>query len=126
MEPMVEIAPPDAIDDACHRAGCGNRIPVADLEAIFYEELKAFILTPERIDRHLKTANEAVNEKEKLLSVQRKEIERIREEMAKTHRLYLAGQIPMEGFSGFYNPLQERLSQLQSELPKLEAEVAHL
>jgi len=110
----------------CHRPGCGNRIPVADLEAIFYEELKAFFLAPERIEKHLKTASETVNEKQQLLAVQKKEIEKVREEMAKTHKLYLAGQIPVEGFSGFYNPLQERLSQLQSELPKLEAEVAHL
>jgi site-specific DNA recombinase len=34
--------------------------------------------------------------------------------------------LPLEGFSGFYNPLQERLTQLQGEIPKLEAEVAHL
>lgn len=105
---------------------CHNRIPVVDLDGIFQEELKAFFLTPEKITRHLQVANETISEKEKLLGVQRKEIERVRDEMAKTHKLYLAGQIPMEGFGGFYNPLQVQLGQLQSELPRLEAEVAHL
>ena len=118
---------PSAIQKyVCHRKGCGNRIPTTDLEAIFHEELKAFFLTPERLAQHLQTAGKAVSEKEQLLTFQKKEIEKVREEMARTHKLYLAGQIPLEGFSGFYNPLQERLTQLQGEIPKLEAEVAHL
>ena len=110
----------------CFRKGCGNKIPVADLEAIFYEELKAFFLRPERIASHLLAASENVSEKERLLEIQRKDIEQVRDEMAKTHKLYLAGQIPLEGFGNYYNPLQERLTQLQTERAKLEAEVAHL
>ena len=105
---------------------CRNKIPVADLEAIFYEELKAYFMTPERVAKHLQNAGEAVAEKEQLLAVQKKEVEKVREEMARTHKLYLAGQIPLEGFGEFYNPLQDRLTQLQTEIPKLEAEITHL
>jgi len=105
---------------------CRNKVPVADLEAIFYEELKAYFLTPEHITKHLQAAGEAVTAKEQLLALQKKEVEKVREEMKQTHKLYLAGQIPLEGFGAIYNPMQERLTQLQSEIPQLEAEVAHL
>jgi site-specific DNA recombinase len=110
----------------CFRKGCGNKIPVADLDGIFYEELKTFFLRPERVTGHLQAASENVTAKERLLEIQRNDIERVRDEMAKTHKLYLAGQIPLEGFGSLYNPQQERLTQLQTERAKLEAEVAHL
>ena len=43
--------------------------------------------------------------------------------MKQTHELYLAKQISVEGFGDLYKPLEQRLTQLQSELPKLEAEI---
>jgi len=43
--------------------------------------------------------------------------------MARTHRLYLAGEITAHGFGQFYKPTEERLNQLTAELPKLQAEV---
>ena len=110
----------------CFKKGCGNKIPVNDLESIYYQELKSFFLAPERITRHMQAARENVIEKETLAANLKRDIERVRSEMAQTHRLYLAEQIPLEGFKEFYEPLQTRLTQLQNELPKLEAEVAHL
>ena len=46
--------------------------------------------------------------------------------MNRTHRLFLDGEITSQGFGAFYKPAEERLNQLLAELPKLEAEVAHL
>ena len=46
--------------------------------------------------------------------------------MARTHRLYLDGNVTSKGFGDFYKPAEERLNQLLAELPKLEAEIAHL
>src|SRR5579871_5622941 len=46
--------------------------------------------------------------------------------MARTHRLYLDGGITSQGFKEFYMPAEERLNQLNSELPKLHAEVDFL
>jgi len=105
---------------------CKNKILAEDLEAIFYEKLKAFFVTPERIAAHLATARQGLDAKEARLVGQQKEIQRVREEMTRTHRLYLDGQIPLESFGGYHKPLEEQLLQLQNELPKLEAEVTHL
>ena len=102
---------------------CCNKIPLNDLETVCLKELKAFFAQPERIAEHLKNANLDLAEKDKLLSTHRMEIERVREEMTRTHRLYLEGGITVQGFGLFYKPAEERLNQLLAELPKLEADV---
>ena len=43
--------------------------------------------------------------------------------MAKTHRLYLDGHIPIEEFGNYHKPLAERLLQLQTNIPQLEGEI---
>ncbi len=46
--------------------------------------------------------------------------------MNRTHQIYIAGKISVEGFGELYGPMEERLKQLQTELPKLQAEVDYL
>lgn len=46
--------------------------------------------------------------------------------MHQTHQLYLNKQISGDGFRDLYAPAEERMTQLQTELPKLEAEVDFL
>jgi site-specific DNA recombinase len=105
---------------------CLNKIPIVDLEAIVHDELKAFFAAPERVAGHLQQAHQNLLDKEALLQIQQKEIQKMRDEMTRTHRLYLEGQITSQGFGQFYKPAEERLNQLLAELPKLEAEVTHL
>ncbi len=105
---------------------CCNKIPITDLESIFQEELKAFFAQPERIAEHLKEATKNLSEKETLLSTHEREVEKVREQMTRTHHLYLEGQITAQGFGQFYKPAEERLNQLSAELPKLQAEVDFL
>jgi site-specific DNA recombinase len=99
---------------------------MVDLEDIFHRELKAFFARPERIVQHLKEANVNLSEKETLLSAHEQETQKVRDEMTRTHRLYLDGEITAQGFGQFYKPAEERLNQLSSELPKLQAEVDFL
>jgi site-specific DNA recombinase len=105
---------------------CWNKIPIVDLEAIVHEELKAFFSAPEQVAANLQKAHQNLADKENLLQTHRTEIQKVRDEMTRTHRLYLDGQITSQGFGQFYKPAEERLNQLLAELPKLEAEVAHL
>jgi site-specific DNA recombinase len=105
---------------------CHNKIPMTDLEAIFQEELKAFFAQPKRIAEHLREADKNLSEKQTLLAAHEREIHKVREEMTRTHRLYLDGQITAQGFGEFYKPAEERLNQLSAGLPKLQAEVDFL
>jgi site-specific DNA recombinase len=105
---------------------CLNKIPIVDLEAIFHDELKAYFAAPESIARHLAEANHNLTEKENLLQAHRNDVQKLREEMTRTHRLYLDGQVTSQGFGQFYKPAEERLNQLLAELPNLEAEIDHM
>ena len=104
---------------------CLNKIPVVDLENIVLEDLKAYFTAP-RIAEHVEAANVNLKEKEALLQIHQNEIQKVRAEMTRTHRLYVDGHITPEGFGEFYKPAEERLNQLTAELPKLEAEIDHL
>jgi site-specific DNA recombinase len=105
---------------------CNNKIPIVDLEGIIRDELKDFFSQPLRINGHLEEADRNLADKTGLLAAHQKEIQKIKDEMARTHRLYIEEQITAKGFGDFYKPAEERLGQLQIELPKLEAEVDFL
>ena len=109
-----------------HCRKCNRKIPTADLEGIFREELHAFFGSREKITEHLNEAKRHVVEKEQALAAVQRQIVKVREEMRETHQLYLNKQVSGDGFRDLYGPAEERLKQLHAELPKLEAEVAHL
>src|ERR1035437_6198583 len=105
---------------------CCNKIPIVDLEAIFHEEMKGFFAQSERIAEHLQQADRNLVEKTALLETHKRAIQAVREEMHQTHQLYLHKQISGDGFRDLYAPAEERLNQIQTELPKIEAEVDFL
>ncbi|MBI5767659.1 MAG: recombinase family protein [Verrucomicrobia bacterium] len=105
---------------------CKNKILSDDLDAIFHEEMKAYFDAPERIMAAFETARQNVADKESRLNSHRLEVQKVRDEMNRTHRLYLDGQIPHDSFGSFHQPQVERLRQLQDELPRIEAELDHI
>jgi site-specific DNA recombinase len=105
---------------------CRNKIPIVDLENIVRQELKMFFGQPERIAGHLQEADRNLTQKSASLETHRHEIQKVKEAMHQTHQLYLNKQISGDGFRDLYSPAEERMKQLQAELPKLEAEVDFL
>ena len=105
---------------------CCNKIPIVDLENIIRDELKGFFTQPERVSRHLDEADKNLTEKQALLDAHQKELQKVRDDMTRTHRLYIEEQITAQGFGRFYKPAEARLNQLVAELPQLEAEVDFL
>jgi site-specific DNA recombinase len=105
---------------------CNNKIPIVDLEGIFHDELQVFFTDPTKIASHLTKATEGLAEKERLLDAQQRAVQRLKEDMAKTHRLFLDGHVTSQGFGEFYKPAEERLNQLTKDIPKLQAEVDYL
>ena len=105
---------------------CSNRIPIEDLSKIVHQELKVFFTQPKRVAQHLQAADKNLAEKQTLLDAHQRELQKVRDEMKQTHRLYVEGHITPQGFGDFYKPAEERLNQLVSELPKLQAEVDFL
>ena len=102
---------------------CRNKITIADLDGIFCEEIKGYSLSPDAIANYLKSSNETANGKERLIPMQREELQRVQKEMQRTYDLYQQEKLDADGFSKFYTPLEERRKQLEAEIPRLEAEV---
>ena len=102
---------------------CRNKIPVGDLEAVFHEQLKGFVLSPKDLEQHVAEADEAIRGKEGLLSNLEKDRRTVSAQMDKVYRAYINDQISVDGFGRQYRPLEERLKQLESEIPRLQADL---
>jgi site-specific DNA recombinase len=105
---------------------CCNKIPITDLENVVHQELKVFFTQPERVTQHLKESGRNLAEKQAMLDAHQKELQKVKDDMTRTHRLYVEELITAQGFGQFYKPAEERLNQLVHELPKLQAEVDFL
>jgi site-specific DNA recombinase len=105
---------------------CQNRIPAVDLEEIFLEELKGYLLSPERIAEYLQKANATINEKTVLLEALTKELERVRAEADMVYRFAVDGKITGDQLKDRYQPLDERRIQIEAEIPKVEADLSLL
>ena len=105
---------------------CHNKILTEDLEHVFQEQLKSFFLSPQEIERYLSQADHTIKEKEDLLRTLERERQEAKEHTDKLVKLYLNDQISKEGFGKEYRPFEERLKQLEEELPRLQAELDFL
>ncbi|MEW6304038.1 MAG: recombinase family protein [Verrucomicrobiota bacterium] len=102
---------------------CRNKIEKATLEQAYVDWLKGYFLSPEQIAENLRLSNDQLVEKEKLLHALEKEIAKVRSEIDRVYRLYQDENIDGKAFGNLYKPLNERLEQLNDELPKLQATV---
>lgn len=105
---------------------CRNKIPVEDLDAVFHEQLRDFFFSPEEVAEHLQQADQNLQDKEELVAVLEDELQSIQKDTDKLCELYMAGEIPKEGFGRKYRPLEERYQQLEEEIPQLQAEIDFL
>jgi site-specific DNA recombinase len=102
---------------------CRNKIPIVDLEGIFLDELKNYLVSPEHVAGYLKGASDTIAEKTRLLETLRKEQHRVNQEVEHTFKLYYDGVLNAAQFKGVFQPLDIRKNQIHEELPRLEAEV---
>lgn len=56
------------------------------------------------MEHHLEEANRNLTEKTTLLETHRHEIQKVRDELTRTHRLYIQEQITAQGFGTSINP----------------------
>ena len=100
---------------------CRTKIPIGDLEDIFIEQLQDYMLSRQELASYLDAKNKDLQGKQEILDTLALEEKRLRAEMEKVYQLYMADQITVEGFGSRYKPMEERLKQLQEEIPKTEA-----
>lgn len=108
----------------CHK--CYNKIPVDDLETIFHEQLKGFVFSTDDLAKYLSGAETAIEEKEELLRMLEREQRKVQADTDRMMDLYLAGELPKAGFGRKYQPLEDRLAQIENQIPELQGEIDFL
>lgn len=103
-----------------------RRIQVSDLEEIYYEHLKSFLLSKGDLKTFENRANDAVKQKETELASLRKERDRVKSEMDSLIKLHSQGQIPTNSFKGYFEPLDTQYNQLDESLSATEGKLDYL
>ena len=101
---------------------CRNRIAVGDLEAVFHDQLKGFLLDPGEVAKHLAQADQELGAKEEGLRALAEEAGKVRAEMQRVYRAYIDDQVSVETYGRQYRPLEQRLAQIEAEIPRLQGE----
>jgi site-specific DNA recombinase len=104
-------------------AACKNRIPAMDVEGLFLDELKMYLLSPDKIAAYLAQANQTIGERAQLLESLRKELQKVKADADTTYQLCLAHGLTVAQFKQRYQPLDARKQQIEAEIPRIEAEM---
>jgi site-specific DNA recombinase len=105
---------------------CKTSIPSDDLNEIFHEQLKSYLLADMNAPQYREKADAILQEKIVLLEKNQAESERLAKRMTNLVTMKLDGDLSKEAFQREYKPLEEQYSQLEKQLPDLEAEVDFL
>ena len=102
---------------------CKNKIPVADLEAAFLDEIKSFMVSAEKVTGYLASAQSGLAERKAALETLRSERDRVKREADRSFELYEAGALTIPQFKERFQPLDGRRQQIDREIPRLEGEI---
>ncbi len=102
---------------------CRNKIPCADLEAVYRAQLTNFLVDPSEIAAHDQAASEAMADRERLIESAQKELAKIAADSDRLFDLYSDGALTKADFTHRHRPLSERRLQLEEELPRAQAEL---
>ena len=101
---------------------CKTRIAVDDLDEIYQVYLKEYLGSINPVE-YLARGDEQLQEKKQLLASTQSERAKLSKRIAAMLHLRLDGDMSKEQFNEHYKPLEERIAQLDAQLPELEAEV---
>jgi len=103
--------------------GCRNKIPIEDLSAVFVDELKNYLVSPDKVAAYLASANASISEKRQLLATMQSEFEKVKQQAEQTYQLYLKQGLTVDQFKEIYQPLDARKKQIEGDIPRVQAEL---
>jgi len=101
---------------------CKRKIAVSDLDEIYHSQLKSFLLTGDDIEKANQQSQNLIDEKETLLKTVSDEYEKLSKNVADWLSLRVSGEFSKDDFAKVYKPAEERLRQIEKQMPILEAE----
>jgi site-specific DNA recombinase len=105
---------------------CKNKINVTDIDEIYHTQLKSFLLTDTDVETYLKQSDSLIQERQNLLNSVQSEITVHRKKIKDYVEMRVNKELTPDRFKEVYQPLEERLGQLEKQQPELEAEIDFL
>jgi len=102
---------------------CNRKIPAADLEAVYHSQLEGFLLSDADVAAYFEGADGALAELEDRLQGRSGDRDKAAKDIDRLYELYLAGEVPKDGFGAKLAPLEERRRQIEDELADLQAQI---
>jgi hypothetical protein len=97
--------------------GCRNKILIVDLEAVFVDELKRYLVSPDKVSAYLKAANDTIGKKVQMLETLRNDLQKVKLQADQTLETYPKQGLTLEQFKEIYQPLNQRKRQIQANIP---------
>jgi site-specific DNA recombinase len=105
---------------------CRNKILVSDIDEIYHTQLKSFLLTDTDLDTYRQQNDALVIAREALMASAHKEVAILKKKLGDYIDLKIAKTITNERLKELYDPLEERLSALEKQVPQLQSEIDFL
>lgn len=105
---------------------CKRKIDVQDIDDIYHEQLKSFLLTDSDVATVSSKSNALIAEKESLLKLITAECDKLLKKTEQLTNMRMDGELTKEEFARFYKPAEQQLRQLEVQMPELEAEIDFL
>jgi site-specific DNA recombinase len=105
---------------------CRNKIGITDLEEVFHHQLQTFFMSPTEVAGYLAKADQVIKEKEELLGALEDEKKRVAKDRDGVLRAYLDEQLDIKAFGVAHRPLEERVRQIDEQIPELQGEIDFL
>lgn len=105
---------------------CRRKIDVRDIDEIYHEQLKSFLLTDSDAPTISAQTNAHIAEKKTLLKTVSAEYEKLLKKTEKYTNMRMNEELSKEEFARFYKPTEQRLRQLEEQTPEIEAEIDFL
>lgn len=102
---------------------CKTRIPVSDIDEIYHEQLKHFLLTEVSVDEYIQKTKLEIEEKETLLKSLSDQIKTNRTKMDNLVAMRLNGEFTKDNFIKHYQPLEIQTQQLEEQVPDLQSQI---
>lgn len=102
---------------------CRNKVGIEDLEAVFQEQLRSFYFSPEDVTAYVDQFDDQLRNRDEMITSLQTDRIKVTREMEKLYRAFSDDQISGDAFGRLYQPLQDRLAQIDTELPRLHGEM---
>ncbi len=105
---------------------CNTKIEVSDIDQIYQEQLKSFLLTDTDVRDYISQSDSRLQEKQQLLATVQTNVDRMRKRIKELVELRIKGELNTETLAPLLKPLEIQVKQAEEQLPELEAEIDFL